>query len=323
VSLPPVNRRSYQKNPLFLWTLVGFLLWSGTAWSETSETGALPALSASVERKTAKIGDILWVTLTYALPENTQLPKSGGMGGFETLTVIEQKAEPNKIKFRFLVDQLDSFELGPFSLTYLDSQENEHQLATEPVAITVLSNLGDKPGDATLKPIQDIISTQSRWLPYLIWIFAATILIGMISGFVWWRKKRVAPRMRAAMEDPPHVKADKEIDKLIASGLFENGNVKAFYFIFSETIRRYMESIRRFPAAEMTTEEIAKILKKDPSDQIILPLLRQADLVKFADSMPAPDRKDQDIMTARTYIQQTRPRTNSVQKDPSIEEVRQ
>jgi len=323
VSLFPVNRRCYRKSPLLLWTLVCLLLWSGPAWSGTSKTGSLPTLSASVERKTAKIGDMLWVTLTYELPENTELPKSGGVGGFEALTVIEQKAEPNEIKLRFLVDQLESFDLGPFSLTYLDDQKNEHQVVTEPITVKVLSNLGEKPGDATLRPIQDIISTQSRWLPYLIWIFTAIILIGMISGFMWWHKKRSTTGMKATMEDPPHVKADKEIDKLIASGLFENGNVKAFYFIFSETIRRYMESIRRFPAAEMTTEEIARFIKTDPSDQIILPLLRQIDLVKFADSIPAPDRKDQDILTARTYIQQTRPITNSSPEDPSIKEVRQ
>jgi len=293
------------------------------AWSEISETDSLPTLSASVERKTARIGDVLWVTLRYEIPGNVKLPESGGVSGLETLTVIEQDTAPNEVKFRFLVDQLESFDLGPFGLTYLDDQKNEHQVTTDPIAITILSNLGEKPEDASLKPIQDIISTQSRWLPYLLWTFAAIILLGMLSGFMWWRKKRSLSDMKTTMEDPPHVKAGKEIDKLIASGLFENGNVKAFYFIFSETIRRYMESIRRFPAAEMTTEEIARWVKTEPSDQKILPLLRQADLVKFADSIPTPDRKDQDILTARTYIQQTRPMTNSSQEDPSIHEVRQ
>jgi len=103
--------------------------------------------------------------------------------------------------------------------------------------------------------------------------------------------------------------------------LFERGDVKAFYFIFSETIRRYMASIRCFPAAEMTTEEIARKIKTDPADQHILPLLRQADLVKFADLMPAPDRKDQDVQMARTYIQQTRPLTNGLQEGPPPQEV--
>ena len=104
-------------------------------------------------------------------------------------------------------------------------------------------------------------------------------------------------------------------------GLFERGEVKAFYYIFSETIRRYMESIRRFPAVEMTTEEIARAIRANPSDQCILPLLKRADLVKFADSMPAPERKDQDVLAARTYIQQTRPKTEELQKAPSLQEV--
>ena len=323
MSLFSMNPTCSRKNLLFLWTLVCFLLWSGPTWSETAETGSLPTLSASVEKNTANIGDLLWVTLMVEIPKDAELPESGGLDGLEALTIIEQKTKPNEINFRFLVDQLESFDLGPFSLTYIDHQKNEQQVATDPITITILSNLGEKPEDATLRPIQDIISTQSKWLTHLLWIFAAIILLGMISGFIWWRKKRCINDMKATMEDPPHVKADREIDNLIASRLFENGDVKAFYFIFSETIRRYMESIRRFPAAEMTTEEIARFIKTDPSDQKVLPLLRQADLVKFSDSVPAPDRKDQDILMARTYIQQTRPMTNGSQESASIQEVPQ
>lgn len=321
MNLFSIKRPRYQKGLLLLWALVCLFLGSGAAWSETPETDSVPAWSASIEKNTAKIGELLWVTLRYALPENAKLPESGGIGGLETLTVIEHKTEPNQIKIRFIVDQLESFDLGPFSLTYIDHQNNEQQLTTDPITITILSNLGEKIEDATLKPIADIISTQSRWLLSLLWAFAVMLLLGVVSGFIWWRKKRRIHDMQAAMEDPPHVKADKEIDNLIASGLFERGDVKAFYFIFSETIRRYMESIRRFPAAEMTTEEIARKIKTDPSDQRILPLLRQADLIKFSDLIPAPDRKDQDILMARTYIQQTRPMTNGLQESPSLQEV--
>ncbi len=321
MNLFSMKRPCYRKGLLLLWALVCLLLGSGPAWSETPETDSVPALSASIEKNTVKIGELLWVTLRYALPENAKLPESGGIGGLETLTVIEHKTEPHQIKIRFIVDQLESFDLGPFSLTYIDHQNNEQQLTTDPITITILSNLGEKIEDATLKPIADIISTQSRWLPYLLWASVAVLLLGVVFGFIWWRKKRRIHDMQAAMEDPPHVKADREIDDLIDSGLFERGDVKAFYFIFSETIRRYMESIRCFPAAEMTTEEIAKMIKTDPSDQGILPLLRQADLVKFSDLIPAPDCKDQDILMARTYIQQTRPMTNGLQESPSPQEV--
>jgi hypothetical protein len=321
VNLFSTKRPCYRKGLLLLWALVCLFLGSGPAWSETPETDSVPALSVSVDKNTARIGELLWVTLQYALPENAKLPEGVGVGGLETLTVIEYKTEPNQIKIRFVVDQLESFDLGPFSLTYIDQQNNTQQITTDPIAITISSNLGEKIEDAALKPIEDIISTQSKWLPYLLWSFAAMLLLGGVVGFIWWRKKRRIHDTQSGLEDPPHVKADREIDKLIASGLFEGGDVKAFYFIFSETIRRYMESIRCFPAAEMTTEEIAKKIKTDSSDQGILPLLRQADLVKFSDLIPEPDRKDQDILMARTYIQQTRPTTNGLQESPSFQEV--
>ncbi len=310
----------YRNGLLLLWALVFIFLGSGPVWSGTAETDLVPTLSASIETNTARIGDLLWVTLKYVLPENARLAEDGGVGGLETVTILEHKTEPDQIKIRFMVDQLESFDLGPFSITYIDHQNNQQKVTTAPIAITILSNLGEKIEDASLKPIQDIISTQSRWRSYLFWAFAAILLLGMACSYIYWRKKRRIHDIQATMEDPPHVRADKEIDKLIASGMFERGDVKAFYFIFSETIRRYMESIRGFPAAEMTTEEIARVIKTAPSDQGILPLLRQADLVKFSDLVPAPDRKDQDILMARTYIQQTRPVMNDLQEMPSHQE---
>ena len=81
-----------------------------------------------------------------------------------------------------------------------------------------------------------------------------------------------------------------------------------------------MESIRRFPAAEMTTEEIVRHVGNTPQDQKILPLLRQADLVKFADTIPTPDRNVRDIEAARTYIRQTCPmQTDALDARPKPE----
>ena len=311
-----------RKSLFLLGVVVGSFFWCYPAWSETPKTDSVAKLSLSMETHTAKIGDLLWMTLIYEIPEDAKLPAEDGVGGLETLTVMEQKTEPNKIGIRFLVDQLESFDLGPFSLTYTDHTNNQHQITSDPIFITIISNLGEKPEEASLKPIQDIISTQSRWLPYLLWTMVPIILLGGVFGFNWWRKKHRIRDITATMEEPPHVKAEKEIHDLLASGLFEKGKVKAFYFLFSETIRRYMASIRRFPAAEMTTEEIARWVKTDPADQKILPLLKQADLVKFADSIPSPDRKAQDILMARSYIQQTRPILNDSQNDAVDPEVK-
>ena len=57
----------------------------------------------------------------------------------------------------------------------------------------------------------------------------------------------------------------------------------------------------------LTTEEIARYVGNTSQDQEILPLLRQADLVKFADTIPTPDGKVRHVEAARTYIRQTGP----------------
>jgi polyhydroxyalkanoate synthesis regulator phasin len=292
---------------------MGFVvLTAWTAGAATEVASSASMLSAAVEKNTAKIGDLLWLTLTYDLPEGGRLPEDPVVGGIENLSIIERKVLPGEIKLRFIVDQLESFQTESITLTVIDKDGNEQRIETAPVTIDVSSNLGEKPEEATLRPIQDIIPIQSRWTPFLPWAAVAVILLSFVIGWLWWRRKHRPVSILAAAVDPPHIQAEKEIDQLVADGFFEKGEVKTFYFIFSEIIRRYMESIRHFPAAEMTTEEIARHLGNTSQDQEILPLLRQADLVKFADTIPTPDRNVRDIEAARTYIRQTVPRQADV-----------
>ena len=95
---------------------------------------------------------------------------------------------------------------------------------------------------------------------------------------------------------------------------------KTHYFIFSEILRRYLESIRNFPAAEFTTEEIARHIKTEP-DRKLIPLLQQADLVKFADNVPTVARKEEDMLAALTYIRETSPQEEKVPGNRQHREV--
>lgn len=303
----PVHGMRIRRWAFAFWAMGCVFLSAWAAWSETASTSSAPALSATVEKSAARVGDQLWLTLKYDLPEGAHLPDEPAIYGIEKLAVVNQIARKGEIKIGFILDRLDSFKIGPIGLTYLDKNGNEQRIETGPVAITVLSNLGKKPEEAVLRPIQDIIPTAPRWMAYLLWGAVACILLCIVISWLWWRRKHRLGKIRTTKVDPPHVRAEKEIDQLVASGLFEKGDVKTFYFIFSEIIRRYMESIRHFPAAEMTTEEIVRHVGTNSHDHEILPLLRQTDLVKFADAVPTPARKAQDVKVARTYIRQTCP----------------
>ncbi|MGD9326499.1 MAG: hypothetical protein PVG26_20950, partial [Desulfobacterales bacterium] len=148
----PVHGPRGGKWPVVLWTMGFVVLTAWTAGAATEVASSASMLSAAVEKNTAKIGDLLWLTLTYDLPEGGRLPEDPVVGGIENLSIIERKVLPGEIKLRFIVDQLESFQTESITLTVIDKDGNEQRIETAPVTIDVSSNLGEKPEEATLRP---------------------------------------------------------------------------------------------------------------------------------------------------------------------------
>ena len=177
-------------------------------------------------------------------------------------------------------------------------------LKAAPVPFTVLSNLGDKPEEAQLKPIFGITPTSSFLDKYRLWILCGigVLVLALVVG--WWIQKRRGKTAAPVWKAPPHETAMRELKALDEKRLFEQGRIKDFYFDFSEILRRYVEAIRGFPAAEYTIEEISRAIKHK-EDQAALKLLRQADMVKFADSLATPAGKTDHMESAFAYIRNT------------------
>ena len=291
---------------LFILTILLLLFSPAASWPQNDAGGTEPSLSAFLDRDSAPVGSIVNLTLAYHLPEGAKLPEEMEIVGLEDLTVIESYRTDNRIIFRILVDRLDSWKTGPLSLSYLNKDGETNTLAADPVSLTVISNLGEKPAEAQLRPIQGIIPLKPLWFKYLPW--AGGIIALALLGFilVWWYKKGRKKRISIDRDDPPHIRAMKEMEELESRGFFEKGHFKEFYFRFSEILRYYLEDLRGFPAAEYTTEEIAHHLKKE-GDRKLLPLLRQADMVKFADAVPTPAGKEEEVKMALSYIRETGP----------------
>ncbi len=293
----------------FIIPLLGIFIFLGFAFRAAGGTDVLepPAkLTASLDRKSARIGDAVILTLKYYVPEGIRfetMPKLDGLDGF---TIIDKKKmSEGEIKLTLIVDKIDKFEIGPISLSYKDKDGVETVVRSEAVSIAVQSNLGGKPAEAQLKPIMDIVPIIPVWRRYLPWILGVILIAGLIFGIIWWRKRRQKIEEYINIK-PPHVVAEEEIRKLQSLKIFEKGQCKDFYFRLSEIIRRYIEKMRNFPAVEFTTEEIARRLKSE-TDRKIIPLLRQADLVKFADTVPTQARKEEDVDAALSYIRDTAP----------------
>jgi hypothetical protein len=275
-------------------------------WSQDENEESGPSLSATLDRDSARVGDIVTLILSYRLPEGAGFSDTPEITGLEELTAVDREIGPGEIRIKILVDQLGTWKTGPISLSYLDKEGKTQTLVEDPVSLTVLSNLGEKPEEAELRPIQGIIPTKSLWLKPLPWIGGGLVLLLIALGALWWYRKHRHEKFGLMAQAPPHVWAVKEIEELVAQKLFEKGQAKAFYFRFSEILRHFLEAIRGFPAAEFTTEEIARQIDNE-EDRKLLSLLRQADLVKFADTVPTPARKEEEVKAALGYIHETSP----------------
>jgi len=277
-------------------------------WANDEVRFSGPGVIASLDRDSAGVGSMVVLTLKYRLPDRAGFASEPEIKGLEELTEVDREIGPDRITITLLVDRLGLWKTGPISLAYLDKDENPRTLNTEPVSLTVLSNLGEKPEEARLRPIQGIFPTKPMWLRYLPWAAGLLVLLLIVAALLWWYNRRRGKNSIRAVE-PPHIRAKKEIDELEGAGLFEKGHVKAYYFRFSEILRQYLESLRGFPAAEFTTEEIANYIVKE-QDRGLIPLLRQADLVKFADTVPTAARKEEAVNAAFSYIRETSPATD-------------
>jgi len=303
-------------------TFILFLLiTAGTLWGMETKTVDTGSLSASLDQASVPVGGVVWLTLDYHLPEGGRLPQPPEIKGLDDLSIIKQIIKPGQIRIQLLVDHLGPWQSAPISLSYLDATDQTRLMTAQPVSLEAASNLGEKADEAQLRPIRDIVAVKSIWRSYLLWLaaFIALVLVGL--GLFWWNKKRHTPAGSAHYTEPPDIRARRELRGLETQRYFETGLVKTYYFIFSEILRRYLESIRNFPAAEFTTEEIARHISAEPDRKLVF-LLQQADLVKFADTVPTQTRKEEDLKAALAYIRQTSPQPETVMQHADPREVR-
>lgn len=275
-----------------------------TGCAEEPPALAIGTLSAVLDRESASVGSTVALTLEYRLPRGASLSEPPSVKGLEGLTIVERKVSPGSIRFRLLVDRLETWRSGPIVLAYRGADGKPGTLETGPVSLTVLSNLGEDPSNAALRPIQGVLSTRSPLQQALPWVLGVVGILGAAGvAFLLLRRRRV-PTVLATPVDPPHVRARRALEALEGQRLFEKGRVKPFYFGFSQILRQYLESLRGFPAAEYTTEEISRAIRHEP-DRRLLVLLRTADLVKFADSVPSLGCKEDQMRDALAFIDET------------------
>ncbi len=188
-------------------------------------------------------------------------------------------------------------------------------LATQPIFLHV-SRVDIAPSDSS-KVIFDIKLpdkmpiTLSEILPWIIGAVLIGLLVFIVVYYIKKRKKQEPLFKIKKPEEPPHVIAQRELDKLKEKKLWQKGKIKQYHSELTCIIRKYIERRYQTPAMEQTSNEIIEALirsgfNNNTQFEQLKMLLFSADMVKFAKAKPLPDENETALLNAYVFVNETK-----------------
>ncbi len=141
---------------------------------------------------------------------------------------------------------------------------------------------------------------------------AIALPVGLLAAWLlgrWLRRPRPAPP--APPPRPPWEVALEELFDVRHAGLVAEGRLAEHFDRVSDIVRKYLGARFGFDGLESTTREALSLLRRatpriDPLDAIEA-FLRQADLVKFAKTVPSAEDGELALVRAEHIVRQTLP----------------
>ena len=293
--------------------LAGLILLIANGASAVKDLDA-PSMKTSISKKRILVGDRIRykVEIFSRLDLEIEFPKfkDNKLGECE----IKDSGSQTRRSFfggtRDYVYWLDitSYYIGKrvipsISIKYREKGEgNWKTLKTEELSITVESVLPRN------MPLYDIKDIRGPLYPFsifkLLWQTAiACIILWMLIKLLKKLKKKTPPKL-------PHEAAIEALEAARAEFL-KTGDIKEYYVKISDAVRRYIETVFKVRAPEMTTQEFLGSLGtswkvSEDYKALLMTFMEACDLVKFAKHAPAKDEAEAVLTTAKKFIEGTK-----------------
>lgn len=180
---------------------------------------------------------------------------------------------------------------------------------TNPLQIVIMPT--PSPDDLVdMAPIEDIRHEPTHWTDYWPWAAGAFGIL-LLLGLLFWQAARLGRKKNTALsrrlELPPHALALRRLEALTEKRLWQQGEVKAYYAELTHILRYFLEKRYNIPALESTSDTLLGHLAQRtdfPANQLhtLRELLTQADLAKFAKSVPPIAYHHQAWQTVRQAV---------------------
>ena len=274
-------------------------------------------VTASVDKQTAYIGDLIayTVTVTYDSTITLEPPAVGvNLGQFDVKDYKvgeEQKIENGRCKqelwFHMRTFTTGEYIIPPLPIEYRLSDSTMKTISSDPIKINIKSMIAEGSSVDTMqfRDLKPQISMETGLSDWTIVLIIAFVLLAVGASIGWWLKRSkgdeeyIDPR-------PAWEIAFAELAELKDKDLLGQGDLKPFYFELTEIMRRYLSKKFEFDAIELTTSEIDDYFRELEYEASYIDGLRQfmehANLVKFAKYIPPADRPDEDWQEAYRIV---------------------
>lgn len=327
---PPKSNSSgiaYLFGFLFLFTVLLFIV----ALPSRAFAQAAPdvRISFKADRSALTVGDLVTLTLevthnadqTAVLPRlqpqwgqfdvRAQTPVETVSNGDGTLTTSQQ--------LQVTLFAPGTFETPDFPISVRNPNGTVEQVFPLPVRLTVNSILTGV--DEGLKDIRSQADLSTPlWDQPLVRALAVLLAVAAIAAAAYYVYRRMNKNLTVPI---PFMDtrtsweiAIDELDRIERLDLPEDGHFKEHYTLVANAMRvyvqgMYLRDVTLVDAIDMTTDEIIAVLKKSSLHynhlRLVIDLLQEADLVKFAKYAPRVSQAYEASGQARYIVELTRP----------------
>lgn len=208
---------------------------------------------------------------------------------------------------------LTSFDENLYYIPSLKINVSGRSYPTKALALKVLTVPVDTLHADKFYPPKDVQNNPFLWAEWeqvFLWSVLFVLMLALAVYIIvrLRQNKPIVNSIRIVKHVPPHQKAISEIEKLKALRASVSEDQKRYYTELTTILRKYMAERFKFDAMEMTSDEIISRLRQEGNEAVdeVVNLFRTADLVKFAKHSAMINENDANLMTALSFVNDTK-----------------
>ena len=264
-------------------------------------------VTTSVNVTKNKIGAEFKLTLKTDVDtlSKVKFPESKNFGALEVIQSYKIDTVKNGARYQLIKNYgLTQFDSGKYVIPRIPVLINGKTIFSDSIKVEVnnikVDTLKQKMYD--IKNIIQVDKPIGNWWIYVLILIA----IGGIGYLVYYfiKKKQAEPKPEIVIFTSPIEKATTLLLQLETKELWQKGEIKDYYSELTDIARNYIEEEIKIPAMESTTSELIEGLRNaarqkklklsNETVENLEKVLKQADLVKFAKSIPVQFEIEED-----------------------------